>query len=747
MRSYYDVLGVRRDASSEEIKRAYRELARRDHPDRNPGSAAAEEAFKELSAAYSILSDPGSRILYDVYGPADPRLPNGRVQGGTTTAALYLSPAEMAAGCIKVLPSPCSLCGGQGWDVGRACPACGGRGWTPLAPRVRIEVPAGVAAGDTLWGQVLSSEAADPVPFTVRLRGETRTTVSGSGRGAVADAAPHVGNGAAGHSELRPRPKGAAESPRTAYAFHVRPMAESSGALRAIRSVRSHAEAAAERVRERLAASAHTFWQAPPLPVALQLAAATRALEDLGERQVRELDAATRRFSADVNRLRSLLAIGSSSASQPWRVADVVREGWAGQRLAVLAGAGALLVGLLATWLIGSAIAALGLATDLLPAPLSAVRRGWTVGAGLAGLTLLAGVARVLLREYDSRDGKGLILESLPYVLLVSVLALTARMFWLAEPSWLQRLAAARAAVDPLHRAAVAITGGVLMLVLYGLGEWSALGIARAARARARLRADALLADRERRLESARALAARVREQADAIGRAANDFPAALRGDFERAAGIPANGSVAEDVGRVVQSLLQGNTPPRPSRLPGASAGAIARLGRDLLAAAAWATGGFLLFSALAPAVPGWAVRGSARLGALAALAVPLAATLAALFVKDGWKRRSRSALLRRTLPSPSTHAAVYLGVAAVLVLAICAAAIRAAHPPAVGAGWLAGFWTGALVLGVAGAALNLDGAFVAAMRLAKLGALAVAWAAVRAAGACARLGEAALTS
>ena len=57
-RDYYDVLGVQRGASEAECKRAYRKLAMKHHPDRNPGSKEAEEKFKEASEAYSVLSDP-----------------------------------------------------------------------------------------------------------------------------------------------------------------------------------------------------------------------------------------------------------------------------------------------------------------------------------------------------------------------------------------------------------------------------------------------------------------------------------------------------------------------------------------------------------------------------------------------------------------------------------------------------------------------------------------------------------------
>jgi molecular chaperone DnaJ len=67
-RDYYRVLGVPRDASSEDIKKAYRQLALRHHPDRNPGSREDEEKFKEAAEAYSVLADPEKRSAYDRFG-------------------------------------------------------------------------------------------------------------------------------------------------------------------------------------------------------------------------------------------------------------------------------------------------------------------------------------------------------------------------------------------------------------------------------------------------------------------------------------------------------------------------------------------------------------------------------------------------------------------------------------------------------------------------------------------------------
>src|ERR1041384_2995791 len=67
-RDYYEVLGVKRDASDDDVKKAYRKLARKFHPDLNPGDKTAEGRFKELQEAYDVLSDPENRKLYDQYG-------------------------------------------------------------------------------------------------------------------------------------------------------------------------------------------------------------------------------------------------------------------------------------------------------------------------------------------------------------------------------------------------------------------------------------------------------------------------------------------------------------------------------------------------------------------------------------------------------------------------------------------------------------------------------------------------------
>jgi molecular chaperone DnaJ len=71
MSNYYEILGVSKTATADEIKKAYRTLAFKYHPDRNPGDAAAEEKFKQISAAYDVLSDESKRRNYDLGGYSD----------------------------------------------------------------------------------------------------------------------------------------------------------------------------------------------------------------------------------------------------------------------------------------------------------------------------------------------------------------------------------------------------------------------------------------------------------------------------------------------------------------------------------------------------------------------------------------------------------------------------------------------------------------------------------------------------
>ena len=81
-RDYYEVLGVDKNASEDEIKRAYKKLARKYHPDMNPGDKEAEEKFKEINEANEVLSDPEKKASYDQFGFAGTDPNYGAGQGG-----------------------------------------------------------------------------------------------------------------------------------------------------------------------------------------------------------------------------------------------------------------------------------------------------------------------------------------------------------------------------------------------------------------------------------------------------------------------------------------------------------------------------------------------------------------------------------------------------------------------------------------------------------------------------------------
>jgi molecular chaperone DnaJ len=165
-RNLYEVLGVAKNASADEIKKAYRTLARQHHPDRNPGDNAAEERFKEVQGAYDVLSDPEKRKAYDRFGTTNgrpggagtnvdfgdfdfgdlfgglfggrggrtAREPRGQ-RGADLEVEVSLSFEDSLRGIETKIPveveTACAECGGSGAKPGTSptiCPDCKGRG-------------------------------------------------------------------------------------------------------------------------------------------------------------------------------------------------------------------------------------------------------------------------------------------------------------------------------------------------------------------------------------------------------------------------------------------------------------------------------------------------------------------------------------------------------------------------------------------------------------------------------------------
>ncbi len=201
-KDFYEVLGVKRDASQKEIRAAYRKLARKYHPDVNPGDKSAEARFKEINSAHEVLSDPDKRGKYDKYGDkweyADQieeaqrnrgqrfsyQGGNGggfqefdlgdlgdlgsvfsnvfRRGGGARTRTMSRRGSDVQQpvdvrleeafhGTTRTLEmlatEECPTCGGAGEIAGATCHTCGGTGAVQRPRRVEVKIPAGVTNG------------------------------------------------------------------------------------------------------------------------------------------------------------------------------------------------------------------------------------------------------------------------------------------------------------------------------------------------------------------------------------------------------------------------------------------------------------------------------------------------------------------------------------------------------------------------------------------------------------------------
>jgi len=200
-KDYYQILGVNRNASEKEIKQAYRRLARKHHPDLNPGDKSAEATFKEINAAYEVLSNPEKRKKYDQFGEqweyaeqfaksrGQERVRWDFGRGGTTFeygdlngfgdifSSLFgdsgigsrmrgprrgqdiESPIEVTLeeayhGSTRVIQlqtvEPCTACGGTGRVGNRVCTICNGTGGRLISKRLEVKIPAGVRDGSRI---------------------------------------------------------------------------------------------------------------------------------------------------------------------------------------------------------------------------------------------------------------------------------------------------------------------------------------------------------------------------------------------------------------------------------------------------------------------------------------------------------------------------------------------------------------------------------------------------------------------
>jgi molecular chaperone DnaJ len=201
-KDYYRILGVNRNASEKEIKQAYRRLARKHHPDLNPGDKSAEARFKEINAAYEVLSNAEKRKKYDQFGDqwqyaeqfakaggqervqwdfgkggatfeyGDPsefgevfsslfgdagigsRMKRGPQRGQDAESPIEVSLEEAYRGSARIVQletaEPCTACGGTGRVGNRVCTICNGAGVKAIPRRLEVKIPAGVRDGSRI---------------------------------------------------------------------------------------------------------------------------------------------------------------------------------------------------------------------------------------------------------------------------------------------------------------------------------------------------------------------------------------------------------------------------------------------------------------------------------------------------------------------------------------------------------------------------------------------------------------------